>query len=139
MDCKPVSATRRLILKAQGEVGEEMRLHKEKELICRELGNKDGLQRSLGRQATILKARGEPDEAMGLYREQERICRELGNNDDLATSLANQALLLAGDLSRPGEALTLAEEAYRIVTDHGLTALTQQIKPILDFVNSRAR
>jgi tetratricopeptide (TPR) repeat protein len=123
----------------RGELDEAMRLHKEEERICRELGNKDGLQASLGNQAMIHAARGELDEAMRLLKEQERICRELGRPEGVAISLANQAVLLAAELDRPREALPLAEEAYRIATGHGLTALAGQIKPILDSVRAKAR
>jgi hypothetical protein len=44
----------------------------------------------------------------------------LGNEKSLSISLINQA------------ALSLAEEAYRLTKDHGYTALTKQIKTILD-------
>jgi hypothetical protein len=37
-----------------------MALHKEEERLCREIGNKDGLQRSLGNQARIQKQHGLP-------------------------------------------------------------------------------
>jgi hypothetical protein len=72
-----------LILYARGELDGAMELHQEEERICRELGNKDGLQASLGNQALTLKARGDLDSAMVLHKEQERICRELGNKDGL--------------------------------------------------------
>jgi hypothetical protein len=35
-------------------------------------------------------------------------------------------------MNRPGEALPLAEEAYRLASQHGLTALVQWLGPILD-------
>ena len=127
-----------LILEARGELDEAMRLYEEQERICRELGNKNGLSYSLGNQALILKARGELDEAMRLLKEQERICRELGNKDGLAISLINQANLLAVEMGRPHEASPLAEEAYRLATQHGLVALARQIEPILDAVRWNA-
>lgn len=68
---------------------------------------------------------------MALLKEQERICRERGNPKGLARALANQASLL-GRMNRPGEALPLAEEAYRLASQHGLTALVQWLGPILD-------
>lgn len=111
-----------------------MLLHKEVENLCRELGNKHGLQASLGNQALILKARGELDDAMRILKEQELICRELKIPDGLATSLANQALFLAEEIGQPHEAIPLAEEAYRLATDHGLTVLAQQFKPLLDYI-----
>jgi hypothetical protein len=71
-----------------------MALHKESEILSRELGNKDGLQMSLGNQANILYARGDLDGAMALYKESECICWELGNMDGLQASLGNQANIL---------------------------------------------
>ncbi|MBI4641712.1 MAG: DUF4062 domain-containing protein, partial [Candidatus Tectomicrobia bacterium] len=48
-----------LILKAWGDLEGAMKLHKEQERICKELGNKDSLQASLGNQALILQAWGD--------------------------------------------------------------------------------
>ena len=106
-----------------------MALHKEQERICRELGNKDGLQASLGNQALILKARGDLDGAMALHKEEERICRELGNKDGLQASLGNQALILKarGDLDG---AMALHKEQERICRElgnkDGLASLPRQ-------------
>ncbi len=85
---------------ANGDLDGAMKLLKEEERTCRELGNVDSLQASLGNQALILKARGDLDGAMKLHKEEERICRELGNVDSLQISLGNQALILKarGDL-----------------------------------------
>jgi nephrocystin-3 len=124
-----------LILKARGDLDAAMALHREQERICRELGNKDGLSISLGNQALILKARGDLDAAMALLKEQERICRELRNPDGLATSLTNQSLIQI-QKGKKREALSLAKEAYELATRHGLSALAQQIKPILDIIQS---
>jgi len=74
---------------------------------------------------------------MGLHKEVERLCWELRNIDGLAISLINQAVLLVGKMGRVSDALSVAEEAYRIATAHGLTALAQQIKSILDGVRSK--
>jgi hypothetical protein len=69
---------------------------------------------------------------MDLHKEEERIWRDLGDPRGLATSLGNQASLL-GKMGRPArEALPFAEEAYRLANQHGLTALADQIRPILD-------
>ena len=46
-----------LIYKAKGELDRAMELLKERERICRELGNDDGLQRSLGNQTLIQQSR----------------------------------------------------------------------------------
>jgi len=125
-----------LILKAWGDLEGAMKLHKEEERICKDLGNKDGIQASLGNQALILQAWGDLEGAMKLHKEKERICRELGNKEGLAYSLANQAMMLYENMHKPDEALLLAEEAYRIATGHGMTALAQQIKPIVDKIKS---
>jgi len=87
-----------------------MALHQEEERICRELGNKDGLQRSLGSQALILRLRGDLDGAMALHQEEGRICRELGNKNSLAISLINQALILR-ERGRVDVAMDLLREA----------------------------
>jgi hypothetical protein len=109
-----------------------MALHKEEEQICRQLGDLANLQRSLGNQALILQARGDLDGAMALHKEKEWICRQLGDPANLARSLANQALLLGLTMGRPRAALPLAEEAFRMASQHGLTALAEQIRPFLD-------
>jgi len=84
----------------------------------------------------LLQRRGDLSRAMALHKEKERICRELGTPERLAASLANQASLLDLKIDRPEEALPLADEAERLVTDHGLHALAEQIKPILDRARS---
>ncbi|MCX6844512.1 MAG: tetratricopeptide repeat protein [candidate division WOR-3 bacterium] len=126
-----------LILRARGDLDGAMKLHKEQERICRELGNKDGLQASLGNQALVLQARGDLDGAMKLHKEQERICRELGSKYGLATSLTNQAWMMSENLNRPREALPLAEEAYRLASEHGYATLAQQVKGILDSIRAK--
>ncbi len=119
-----------LLLQARGELEEAMALYKEQERICRELGDPSGLQVSLGNQALILQDRGEFEEAMALLREQERICRELGHPKGLAISLANRGLLLAA-MGRGAEAPSLARAAHQIASEHGLTALAQQVASVL--------
>jgi tetratricopeptide (TPR) repeat protein len=122
-----------LILGARGDLDEAMALLKEHESLCRELGSKGGLQACLGGQAVILRARGHLAGAMELRQEQERLCRELGNPQGLVRSLTNQALL-SQNMGHPQEGLPLAEEAYRLATEHGLTALAEQVRPILESI-----
>jgi len=95
-----------------------MALHKEHERICRELGDRGGLQTSLGNQALILRDRGELDEAMALLKEQERICRELGDRGGLSRSLGNQAVIL-WDRGELDEAVALLKETERICRESG--------------------
>ena len=96
----------------------EMAPHKEEERLCREIGNKDGLRRSLGNQGLILKARGDMDGAMALHKEEERLCRELGNKDGLQSSLGNQGLILygRGDMD---SAMALYKEQERLCRELG--------------------
>jgi tetratricopeptide (TPR) repeat protein len=107
-----------LIFYARGDLDGAMKLHKEEERICRELGSKDGLQRTLGNQALILFARGDLDGAMKLHKEEEWICRELGNKDGLQRTLGNQARILKahGDLD---EAMKLHKEKESICRELG--------------------
>jgi tetratricopeptide (TPR) repeat protein len=114
-----------------------MALHREQERICRQLGNLDSLQASLGNQANILYDRSQLDEAMALYKEAERICRQLGNPSGLATWLANQAIVQA-QRSQFREAIALAEQALETAQSHGLAALAKQIQPILARIRSQA-
>lgn len=125
-----------VIMRDRGDLEGAMALLREAERLCRELGSKDGLSACLGNQALILQARGDLEGAMVLHREAERLCRELGTPEGLAISLVNQAHLLANNLGQPGGALPLAEEAYRLATEHGLAALVEQIEPILDSIRS---
>jgi tetratricopeptide (TPR) repeat protein len=115
-----------------------MALHKEKERICRQLGNLDGLQRTLGNQALILQACGDLDGAMALHKEEERICRQVGTVEGLAVSLANQASVL-WKMERAREGLPLAEEAHRLAAGHGYAALARQFGPFLNGLRQAAQ
>jgi hypothetical protein len=127
-----------VVLRAWGRLEEALALHKEQERLYRELDYKQGLAASLADQALILQTWGRLEEALALHKEQEWLCRELRNPERLAASLANQAFLLAEKMNRPQDAWPLADEAYRLAMDHGLTALTEQIKPIVEAVRSKA-
>jgi hypothetical protein len=82
------------------------------------MGNKNGLQQSLGSQSSILQARGDLDVGMQLLIEQEHICREIGNKDGLQSSLGAQAWILMnrGDLER---SIPPLEEQERICHELG--------------------
>ena len=126
-----------LILQAQGDLAGAMALHKEQEAICRRLNNPNGLRASLGNQALILKAQGDLAGAMALHKEEEAICRQLNNPDGLAISLVNRGLLLGLQMGRPADGLVLAEEALRLATTHGYTALALQIESIVKELRGR--
>jgi tetratricopeptide (TPR) repeat protein len=126
-----------LILKARGNLEGAMTLLKQQEAICRLLNDPVALQACLGNQAGILLRRGDLDGAMALFKQKEDICRRLNNPDGLSRSLFGQAALLADKRKQPQHALPLAEEAYRLSTQHGLTALAGQIQPILERIRTQ--
>lgn len=109
---------RALILRARGDLDDAMAMHREEELICRDLHDQVGLAASLGNQAIIVQNRGDLDRAMALFKEQEQICRDLHDQVSLAASLGNQALILRdrGDLDG---ALALHKEEERICRELG--------------------
>jgi len=112
-------------------------LHQEEERICRERGDQAALAVSLGNHAYILEDRDDLVGAMAMRKEGERLCREVELFDGLVRSLTNQAVLHAGRMGRPAEAVPLAEEAYRLAIEHGLVALADKNKRILNFLQSQ--
>ena len=74
---------------------------------------------------------------MELSKEQEQICRAIGNPEGLSHSLAYQADVLARK-GRLKDAQLMAEEAYRLATKHGYASLVEEIKPILDKIQSNS-
>lgn len=126
-----------LILKARGDFGGAMILHKQEENLSRQLGDMRTLGHSLANQANILIRQREADRALALHKEAETIYREMGDQAEIAKCLTNQALILALDKGQARGALPLAEKAYRLASRHNQTALTDQIKPMLDIVRSR--
>jgi tetratricopeptide (TPR) repeat protein len=107
-----------LILRDWGRLEEALALHKKKEAICLELGNKNSLQISYGNQAGILQAWGRLEDAMALHKKQEAICLELGNKNSLQASYGNQALILK-DWGRLEEALALHKKQEAICLELG--------------------
>jgi len=77
-----------------GELEIPFRIVQQEEALCRELGNKDGLQWSYGHHAVILRRWGQLKEAMALLKQGEALCRELGNKHGLQWSYGNQAVIL---------------------------------------------
>ena len=111
-----------------------MALLKEQALLCREIGNTNGLLVSLGNQVNILYSLGDRDGALTLHREQEHLCRELGNPEGLSISLANQAALVSSTPGRRREARRLADEALDIATQYGYGPLVPQIQRVRDSI-----
>jgi tetratricopeptide (TPR) repeat protein len=128
-----------LILHDRKDLAGAATLLKEQEQLCRESGNKQGLSVSLGLQALMRRDQGDYDGAMALYKEEERLCRELGNIPGLAFSLGNQAVILTQLQGGAAQALALADEAAKLAADRGLTALSQQMTPVLDFVRGQCQ
>ncbi len=127
-----------LVLMDRGNLDSAMVLLKEQERIARQLGELDGLQASLGNQALILGKRGDLEGAMQLLKEQEPLCRELGNPKGLAISWVNQARTMTQQ-GKSDEGRRLAQEAYQLAMQHGLTALAQQIAPIVQQLGGTIR
>ena len=105
-----------MILRAWGRLEEAFELHKKKEALCLELGNKDGLQASYGQQASILEAWGRLEEAMALHKKKEALCLELGNRSGLAYCYWNWGLLAREQRDRKTEREKLAA-ALEIFTE----------------------
>ncbi len=116
--CRSSYGNQALILQAWGRLEEALALHKKKEAICLELGNKDGMQASYGNQALILQAWGRLEEALALHKKEEAICLELGNKDGLQRSYGNQALILHS-WGRLDEALALHKKEEAICLELG--------------------
>ena len=116
---------------------EAMQLYKQQETLCKELGYKLGLSRSFEGQANIFYSWGRLEEAMKVHKQGEALCKELGDKIGLARSLRNQSVLLSDKMNRPKEALILAEEAYKIATEHNFNELVKQIKQILENIKKK--
>jgi tetratricopeptide (TPR) repeat protein len=95
-----------------------MAVFKEAESLAQKVGDKVGVETSLGEQAIVLRELGNLDGALALHKQEERICRELGDRSELARSLGNQGLLLneRGDFDG---AMKLHKESERIYRELG--------------------
>lgn len=125
-------------LKDHGDLEQSARaLYRQEEQLRRKLGDKPWSALWLRIRALAFRERGDLVGALALYKEQEDICRELGDKECLARSLSNQAVLLA-KMERADEALPLAEEAHSLATNHGLAALAEHIKGVLDSVRRKS-
>ncbi|MHB8806471.1 MAG: DUF4062 domain-containing protein [Anaerolineaceae bacterium] len=107
-----------LFFKNTGYPQEAMHFLKEQERICREMGNKEQLQISLGNQALILREWGRSEEAFKLLKELEDSYRESGNQYGLQLALGNQALILHSQ-GKLEEAMGLQKEKERICRELG--------------------
>lgn len=98
-----------------------MPLLEERARLCRAIGDTQGLQECLARQARIRTAWGLLAQAIALHREEERLCRELGNWEGVQISLGNQAEILKqqGQLD---QAMALLREQERICRELGMKA-----------------
>ncbi len=124
-------------LYSSGDLDGAMFLYKESEFAFREIGDRDGLCRSLGSQANILKDRSDFHGALALHKEAELIYRELGFRDKLALSLANQALILGFGQKQIKAALSHVNEAYLLAVDHGDVSLIKKIEDIRSMIETR--
>jgi tetratricopeptide (TPR) repeat protein len=107
-----------LILKDWGRLEEALALHKKKEALCLELGNKASLAISFGNQALILTALGRLEEALALHKKEEALCLKLGDKGGVQASFGNQALILEA-LGQPKEAMALHKKEEAICLELG--------------------
>jgi len=121
-----------MIFNGRGNRSDAIPLLEEAERICRQSSDIQSLSGVVGNKAIILMEQGEFAAAYAVMKEHERLCRQLGDPGGIARALGNQALLLARKLGQKSSALGLMEEAYRLVTDHGLEALMNRMRPFLD-------
>jgi tetratricopeptide (TPR) repeat protein len=115
------------ILLKRGRLNEAMVLLKKQEAISLELDNQEALQGCYCGQAFILQQTGRSEEAIAAFQNQGAICQQLGMMQEAAVSLTARALLMAS-LNRKHEAIELANEAYKIASQAGNTALVEQIE-----------
>lgn len=117
------------VLQGRGDLDGALRLHRQEEEICRGFGIPARIRAALSAQAEILETQGDQVGALSLHGEMESICRELGYPEDLALELAAESMLLS-KMGRWRKAKPLAEEAYRIATEHSLD-IAPQIERVL--------
>jgi nephrocystin-3 len=119
------------VLVALGDLDNAMKFLKEAEQICRSKGFPSGLQETLGIQSHVFKEQGEYEKAIELLDEAEQICRELGDPTELAGRIKDRAEVLAA-MGKRDEALSFAQQAFDLVSKHGLTSRAEEAKKILD-------
>jgi hypothetical protein len=120
-----------LILLARGDLDGAMALHKQQEALCRELGKVEGLVISLIYQVLSLLAL-EPLPILKLpwWRRYMGALRSASRHSSHLYTLTGSSAVAT--------ALPLAEEAFRMVNDHGLVVLSGKCKLILSFVRRAA-
>jgi tetratricopeptide (TPR) repeat protein len=124
-------------LRVKGHLGGALSEFGRLERMQQEDGDWAGVQNSIGLQSLILCDMGEFSRALEMDRRREQVCREHDCHEGLVCSLANQATLLAENLNRPTEALSLAEEAHRLAIEHGPNLLIEQTRSVLDRVQQQ--
>jgi len=116
---------------AQGQREKALGLHREEAALCRQLYDRNGLQKCLGNQARLLQDQEDYDGALALQKERVVICREDGYYEDLARALVQQAWLLGVRLGAAEYARELAEEALRWAQETTAGPLAAEIRELL--------
>ena len=119
-------------LKQFSEAGKLLR---EREALCRPLGDKDGLAGVMQGLAIVEEALGNINSAVEHLRAMEQLGRELHDPSRIAYSLIHRADLLAENLRRPHEALSLITEAMRLVEVHKLELLRRPSESVSKLVH----
>jgi len=125
------------VLRGRGSLKEAKDRLDKAERVCRVHRLEDMLQQVLGHRALLLIEGRQGENALAALREQECIIRKLGGTDPLIRSLGNQAGVLSEMQQKHEDALPLAEEAYRLASDHGYATLAQQIKRLLGSIRAK--
>jgi len=132
-------APQAIILQRQGQSDEALRLVKEAEQLFRIIGDERSLQNTLSQQAEILIGLRKFDEATKLCREAESICRHMGDPSALAELLMQNVAFISEKMGRPGEALPLAEEAYRLAEDNGFDDKLKGYMEVLVYLRKKIK
>jgi len=114
-------------------------------VICEDIGNKEILQVCKGDQGVILLKHGQYNEAIAHFEDGEELCRKLGNIEGLVKHLIAQGAIHAENKhktlaieSSPILYTERAQQAYKLASEHGFTALADRIKQILASLKSHA-
>lgn len=128
------------ILQDRGDLNGALALLKTVELIYRDASALSGLVDVVRDEAVMLADLGQTSAALAALKQAEGLCREMRDIYSLTRTLEYQAEFFTRVLFQPAAALSVAEEAYRLATQHGLSEAAQRsTKATMDGVLRVAR
>jgi tetratricopeptide (TPR) repeat protein len=126
-----------VVLRGRNQHEQALRRHSEEETICRRVNDLAGLQVCLTNQALIHQDLADYDAASELFDQCEQICRNRRDEQvELARVLLKKASLFFNYLRLPGQALSMAEEAYRLASAIGSSQLQAEVETLLNAIRS---